>query len=75
MSLATADQLSLPRDPAAPMEAATKQYVDAHAGSSISLSLPFYLANGSASNVPLTADQKLPFLLADGSASNIALTT
>ena len=37
--------------------------------------VPFYLADGTASPIALTADNKLPFFLADGSAADIALTT
>ena len=68
--------IELPADPVAPMEAATKQYVDNHAGSGgITVHFPFFLADGAASNIALTADQKLPFLLADGTRADITLTT
>lgn len=41
----------------------------------ITIRFPFFDADGTADNIPLTADQKLPFFLADGTASNIAMTT
>jgi hypothetical protein len=37
--------------------------------------VPFYLADGTATGIALTADNKLPFFLASGSAADIALTT
>jgi hypothetical protein len=35
---------------------------------------PFFKADGTASPISLTSDEKLPFFKADGTASNIALT-
>jgi len=49
--------------------------VEVDVGAGITVHFPFFLADGSASNVALTADQMLPFFLADGTASDIALTT
>lgn len=37
--------------------------------------VPFFLASGTASYIPLTADKKLPFTLANGTTSNIPLST
>lgn len=37
--------------------------------------VPFFVADGTASPLALTADNKLPFFLANSSAADIALTT
>lgn len=49
--------------------------VEVDVSGGITVHVPFFLADGSASNIALTADQKLPFFLADGTRADIALTT
>ena len=41
----------------------------------LSLYLPFYLSDGSSSNIPLTSDYQLPFFLANGTQQNIQMVT
>lgn len=41
----------------------------------VSLSLPFFLSDGSRQNIPLTSNYELPFFLADGSQQNIQMVT
>lgn len=41
----------------------------------LSLYLPFFLSNGSSSNIPLTSDYQLPFFLANGTQQNIQMVT
>lgn len=41
----------------------------------VSLSLPFYLFDGSQHHIPLTSNYELPFFLADGTQQNIATVT
>lgn len=48
---------------------------NAAGGSSVSVHVPFYLADGTASPIALTADNKLPFFLANGAAADVVLTT
>lgn len=61
MSLQSADQILLPRDPTAPMEAATKQYVDTAATGSSAQQFD----GGTASSV-YTTDQHI----FDGGSAN-----
>lgn len=60
----------LARDPAG-----SPNFVEVDVSGGITVHFPFFLADGSASNIALTADQKLPFFLADGTRADIALTT
>lgn len=39
----------------------------------VSLSLPFWLSNGTQSNIPLTPNYELPFFLANGTQQNIQM--
>lgn len=41
----------------------------------VNLSLPFFLSDGSAQNIPLTSNYELPFFLTDGSQQNIQTVT
>ena len=41
----------------------------------VTLSLPFFLSDGSRQNIPLTSNFELPFFLADGSQQNIQMVT
>lgn len=41
----------------------------------LSLYLPFFLSDGSSSNIPLTSDYQLPFFLANGTQQNIQMVT
>ncbi|MCH7295468.1 hypothetical protein [Acinetobacter higginsii] len=41
----------------------------------VSLSLPFFIFDGSQQNIPLTSNYELPFFLADGTQQNIATVT
>ncbi|WP_151805896.1 hypothetical protein [Acinetobacter bereziniae] len=41
----------------------------------VKLSLPFFLSDGTAQNIPLTSDIQLPFFLSDGSQQNIQMVT
>lgn len=49
--------------------------VSATGSGGITVHFPFFLADGTASNIALTADQKLPFFLADGTRADVALIT
>lgn len=41
----------------------------------VKLSLPFFLSDGTAQNIPLTSDFQLPFFLSDGTQQNIQMVT
>lgn len=41
----------------------------------VKLSLPFFLRDGTAQNIPLTSDFQLPFFLSDGTQQNIQMVT